>query len=209
MSPFERCFRSLPPRPSAVPRSSLASRQPVLVRSPCPSVRPSVRSPSLVLLDDPIGTLNTEYICICTYWRFGQSQIVSAVSLCTWMTCTYTSTMMMCPCREWGECAALGGDDRSKDYTYSDCKYIELLLHCSSTSWLGLSRCQSRCVMDREGPYLPMIRNRLLPTDRRQPTYLPTPLLTDRPCQGKQRKLHGWMVRRERSRESRLRKGNK
>ena len=103
--------------------------------SSCPSVRPSVRSPSLVLLDDPIGTSNTEYICICTYWRYGKSPIVSAVSLCTWMTCTYTSTMMMCPCREWGECAALGGEDRSKDYSYSGCKYIELFLHCSSTSW--------------------------------------------------------------------------
>ena len=135
MSLFERCFRSLPSRPSVVPRSSPASRQPVLVRSPCPSIRPSVR-PSVrgVLLDDPIGTSNTEYICICTYWRYGKSPIVSAVSLCTWMTCTYTSTMMMCPCREWGECAALGGDDRSKDYSYSGCKYIELFLHCSSTS---------------------------------------------------------------------------
>ena len=26
--------------------------------------------PHMVLLDDPIGTLNTEYICICTSWRY-------------------------------------------------------------------------------------------------------------------------------------------
>ena len=36
----------------------------------------------------------------------GKSPIVSAVSLCTWMTCTYTSSNM-CRCREWRECAAL------------------------------------------------------------------------------------------------------
>jgi len=89
-----------------VPCVSTTSPRQVVV-----SVRPSVRSSSLVLLDDPIGASNTEYICICTYWRYGKSPIVSAVSWCTWMTCTYTSTMMMCPCREWGECAALGGEE--------------------------------------------------------------------------------------------------